>query len=173
MTISFLLDIARYAQSILNSKFVISLQNILKKDGRMKLIFCIQININFSYRLILLILVGMARHTHITKNNKFAKSLRYLKKEVEKQVEFLCRWASNFSKNWCYQFWLAWLGMPKVLKITSIQYLCNISRKSWVLKLMIFILINIFQKYFTSWYYYFWWGLPAVIYPSSFTNVYF
>ena len=88
MTISFLLDIARYAQSILNSKFVISLQNILKKDGRMKLIFWIQININFSYRLILVILVGMARHTHITKNNKFAKSCDISKKKWRIKLNF-------------------------------------------------------------------------------------
>ena len=41
----------------------------------MKLIFCIEINIKRSYKLILLILVGMARPGQITQNNKV-----YLKK---------------------------------------------------------------------------------------------
>ena len=54
----------------------------------MKLIFCIQINIKVSYKLIQLILVGMIRHAQITENNKFAKSLQYLKKEVSDEVEF-------------------------------------------------------------------------------------
>ena len=29
--------------------------------------------------------------------------------------------------NWCYCFWWAWPGMPKVLQITSMQNLFNIS----------------------------------------------
>ena len=33
--------------------------------------------------------------------------------------------------------------MPKVLKITSLQYLCNISRMNWVMKLMLYILIDV------------------------------
>ena len=44
-----------------------------------------------------LILVGMTRHVQITQNNKSAKSLQYLKKEVRDEVGFLCRRASQFS----------------------------------------------------------------------------
>ena len=42
----------------------------------------ININIKLSYKLISLIVVGMARPVQVTQNNKFAKSLQYLKKEV-------------------------------------------------------------------------------------------
>ena len=44
LTASFLLIIARYAQSTQNSNCVISLQ-YLKKQGGMKLVFCMQITI--------------------------------------------------------------------------------------------------------------------------------
>ena len=54
LTISFFLLITSYLKSTQNSKFVISLQ-YLKKEGRDEVDFCMQININFSYRLILLI----------------------------------------------------------------------------------------------------------------------
>ena len=56
----------------------------------MKLIFSMQINIKLSYKLILLILVGMTRPVQITHNNKFVQSLQYLKKEVRVEVDFLC-----------------------------------------------------------------------------------
>ena len=108
----------------------------------MKLIFCMLINIKLSYRLILLIFVGMARHAQITQNNKFGISFWYLKKKVRVEVEFLCRWASKFSTNWCNHCWWAWPGMPKILKITSMQYLCNISKKNWGMQLMFCMTIN-------------------------------
>ena len=107
----------------------------------MKLNFC---NIKLSYRLILLILVSMARHAQITQNNKFAKSWR--KDEVRNEVEFLCIWTSTFSINWRYQFWWAWPGIPKVVKITNMQNLCDISRKNWFMKLM-FYMFHIFYEF--------------------------
>ena len=61
----------------------------------MKLIFCMQVNIKLSNypatKVIPLMLVVMARSAQITQNNKFAKSLQYLKKEVREEVDFLCR----------------------------------------------------------------------------------
>ena len=47
----------------------------------MKLSFCMQINIQLSYKLTPLILVNMA--TQGTQNNKFAKFLQYFKKEID------------------------------------------------------------------------------------------
>ena len=65
------------------------------------------------------------------------------------QLGFLTRefqipkYTSKFSTSWYYHIWLAWPGMLKVLKITSImQYLCNITEK-WVTKLKFYMLINI------------------------------
>ena len=68
------------------------------------LIFLHVATIKLSYKLILLILVGMVRPVQITQNNKFAKSLQYLKKEVRNEVEFLCRWASQIFIYWFYHF---------------------------------------------------------------------
>ena len=90
------------------------------------------------------ILGGMARPAKITWNNKFAKSLQYLKKEVRNETDFLCRWASQFSINWYYHFWWLWPGIPKLLKIIGMQCLCNISRKHWVMKWKSYKLIVFF-----------------------------
>ena len=68
LTVSFLMIIARHAQSTQNRKFA-SFCNISKKKGEMKLIFYIQINIKLSYILILLIVVGMVRHAQMIQNN--------------------------------------------------------------------------------------------------------
>ena len=55
----------------------------------MNLIFYMKINKTF-YKLILSILLNMASLAQSTQNNKFAKSLQYLKKEVRDKVDF-CR----------------------------------------------------------------------------------
>ena len=64
----------------------------------MKLIFCIQININVnfntldikvSYKVILLLLMGMIKHSQNTQSNKFAISLQYFKKKIKNGVNFL------------------------------------------------------------------------------------
>ena len=73
----------------------------------MKLIFCIQINIKVSYKLIfntwgikvsykviLSLLMGMIKHSQSTQSNKLSISLQYLKKEVRGEVQFL--WTDLF-----------------------------------------------------------------------------
>ena len=69
--------------------------NVSKKKLKMKLIFCMEINIKvsrkfisslwaskFPTRLILSLLMGMIKHSQITQSNKFAISLQYSKSEV-------------------------------------------------------------------------------------------
>ena len=90
----------------------------------MKLIFYMQINKPF-YKLILSILVNMASLAQSTRNNKFAKSLQYLKKEVRDKVDFCRDKLQSIQKVGT----VISDGMPKVLKITTMQYLCNVSRK--------------------------------------------
>ena len=51
----------------------------------MKFIFCMQMNIKLLRPVILL---GMARPAQITQKDKFAKSLKYLEKEVSDEVDF-------------------------------------------------------------------------------------
>ena len=54
-----------------------------------EVIFCILININVSYKVILSLLMSMNKHSLNTQSNKFAISLQYLKKEVGDGVHFL------------------------------------------------------------------------------------
>ena len=53
------------------------------------MIFCLLINVEGFFKVMLLFQVCMARHAHITQNNKFAISLQHLKKEVSDAVDFL------------------------------------------------------------------------------------
>ena len=55
----------------------------------MKFIFCIEINIKVSYKLILSVLVVVARHAQRPQNNNFGIYLQYLKKEGRDEVDCL------------------------------------------------------------------------------------
>ena len=75
---TFLVAIAKHAQSTQNNKFAISLQYLKKEGGGgVKLISGMQINTKLSYRLVLSILEDMVGHAQSTQNNKFVKSLYY------------------------------------------------------------------------------------------------
>ena len=79
--------------------------------------------------------MGMTRPAWITQSIKFAKSLHYLKKRVRDEIDFLCRWGSQFTINWYYHFWWVWPDIPVCL--------CNISRNNSVMKLICCMLINV------------------------------
>ena len=116
-----LVAIIRHAQSTQNNKSLQYFCNISKEKGGIKLIFCMQINKPF-YKLILSIFLSMASLAQSILNNKFVKSLQYLEKEVRGKVGF-CRDKFQSIQRVGMQ-----PGMPKVLKITTMQYLCNVSR---------------------------------------------
>ena len=138
----------------------------------MKLIFCLQINIEDFFKMMLSFYLCVSRHDQITQNNNFAISLQYLKKGLRDKVDFLhvnkdesflqidtmilmgmvkhfqscqylkkevreeldiftCRKASKISSNSCDYFWCVWPSMPKLSKITSLLFLCNILRNEW------------------------------------------
>ena len=72
----------------------------------------------------------VASHAQITQNKKFVISLQYLQKQVSDEVDFL-----HADK---HQIFLqmndmivdgGWSSIPKIPKITGLQYLCNISKK--------------------------------------------
>ena len=71
------------------------------------------------------------------------------RKKMRVQVDF---WFPQFPTSGCYHFWLVWWGIPKVPKITSLQYPCNISRKSWGINMIfcIKIRIKVFYKLIVS-----------------------
>ena len=63
--------------------------NLFKKKWTIKLIFCLQTIIKAFCKMILLLLVFAATHAQSTKNNKFTISLKYFKKNVENEVDFV------------------------------------------------------------------------------------
>ena len=87
---SLLVAIAKHSQR--------SLQ-YMKKEGRDEVrFFYMQINIKLSCKVMLLSSVGMASHTQINQNNKFTKSLQYLKNDhvcwlscVMGIISFICQ----------------------------------------------------------------------------------
>ena len=86
-----------------------------------------QINIKLSYRLILLILVDMARHAQITQNNKFAKSLWYLKKELSYEVDVL--YADKHESLLQVDTIFYEVGQACLSTRTSLKCLCDVLRK--------------------------------------------
>ena len=76
-----------------NNKFGISLQCLKKNSPRkkwvIKLVFCMQINMKVSYKLILQYLMETVKHPQSSQDSKFPMSLQYLRKEVRDEVDFL------------------------------------------------------------------------------------
>ena len=64
----------KHAQSTQNKKFAY-LCNISRKAWRVKLSFCLQINMEVFYKLIVSLWVFVGRHAQSTQNNKFTISL--------------------------------------------------------------------------------------------------
>ena len=91
LVVSLCVYVARHAQNTQNiqSASLPYLCNISRKTLRMKLIFCLQINVKCFFKVILSFQVCLGRHAQIIKNNKLAISLQYFKKEVSDEVDFL------------------------------------------------------------------------------------
>ena len=107
-------------------------------------------------------------------NNKFTISLQYLEENVKDEVDFLPGGKrQRFLSNWYYYFSCMWLGMPKLPKITSSLFLCNILRKKWVMKLIFCMQISMKACYkLILW---FWWGwssIPKVLKIASLQCLY-
>ena len=109
----------------------------------------------------------VGRNTQITQNNKFAISLQYHVKEASDEIDFLDvdKYESflqvdfnTFLVSICYKVILSWSSIQKVLKVTSLQYFYNISKKKLVMEFIFCMQINI--KVSTSLQYRFWWKYP-------------
>ena len=64
-------------------------------------------------------------------------------------------WASNVFRRCYYCYWWEWSSILKVLKVTSLQCLYNITKKKLSMKFTFYIQINI--EVSTTWYYRFRW----------------
>ena len=90
----------------------------------------------------------MARHTQITQNNKFAIFLQYLKKEVSDEVDFLHTDKRESLLQIDTMIVMGMVNHSQVLKIASLQYLYNNSKKRRLkMKLIFCMQINIKVSY--------------------------
>ena len=119
----FLMGIVKHSQSLENSKFAMFL-NISKKKLEMKLIFCMQINIKVSCKLISTL------------------------------------WASRFPTRSYYHCWWTWSSVIKLLKVTILQYLYNISKERLGMEFIFYMQISI--KVSISWNFRFEWKWPVM-----------
>ena len=115
------------------------------------------INTKIFYKLIVSLLVCVARHAQSTQNNKSAISLHIICLVVNAKV--------------FYEFSISFL---KVSKTATLQCLCNISKKKWDMKLL-FLHANKFKvscKFFLTlqalrftrnWYYHYWWAWSTIL----------
>ena len=117
---------------------------ISQKRTRVKFIFCMQISMQVFFKSIQWFLTGMDKHSQNFRNRKFATPLQY---------QYIYNtWPSNFPKWWYYHYWWAWSSILKLLKVTSLQYLYNISKK----KLCMHYACT-YVCYVCSLHYRFWW----------------
>ena len=111
--------------------------NILQNTGMMKLIFLHADEHEGFLQINTMVLIEMVKHFQTSQNKKFLISWQYLKQEVRNEVDFL-----HPEK---YQSWFQHFGhqsflqggtiidehdksILKVIKVTSLQYLYNISK---------------------------------------------
>ena len=143
--------------------------NILRKKWAMKLIFYMQISMKVSYKLILSFFMGMIKHYQSSQNNSFQCLCSISKKKLKIKLIFCVQINIKVPKSWFqhlgHQSFLqvdasVIDGHDQVLKITNLQYLCNLSKKTLWLEFIFCMQINI--KVSTSWHYDFWWKWPGM-----------
>ena len=141
---------------------------ILRKKWVMKLIFCMQISMKVSYKLILLFLMGLVKHSQSSRNSKFAMSLQNLKKEVWDKVDYL-----HANKHQCFlQVSFNTLGLKDTYKVilsllmSMVNYSQSTQNNKFAISLqyikkklgMEFIFLHADKH--QSWDYRFWWNWP-------------
>ena len=150
MIFSFQVCVIRYAQIILNDKFAISLQ-CLKKEVSDEVDFLrvdkhqsfLQVDfstldISISYKVMLLLLMGMIKHSQSTQGNKFVIYLQYLKNEVTNRFQF---WYTYKHRSFCK------LTLSFLMEVASyVQSTQN--RKFVVFVFSIFCSFCFFSKWF-------------------------
>ena len=107
-------------------KLQVSLKcNISRKKKVMEVIFGMQINIKVFYKLVLSFYVCVVRHAKITQTKKFA----YLCSKIRRQWSWFflpTKSHESFIQDDSITFGCAESYILKVLRKTSLQYLCNI-----------------------------------------------
>ena len=113
--------------------------NISRKKWMMKSIFGLQINIDVFYKLMLSFWVCATRHAQSTQNNKFVYLCNIPRKAWGRGG---VKWIFCLQINTKVFFKLTvllWVSVSRHAQSTqtiSLQYLCNISRKTWRMNLI-------------------------------------
>ena len=93
--------------------------NMSRKTWNMKLSFCLLINAEGFFKVILPFQVCMARHAHITQNSMFAFLCKILRKKWVMQLTFCMQISMKACFKLLLRFWWRWSSIPKVPKIAS------------------------------------------------------
>ena len=94
------------------------------------------------YKMIVSPWVWVARHAQRTENNQFPVSLQYLKENTKDKVDFLpADKCQRFLQSY-FIFLCVWPSIPKLPKITSLLFLCNMLRKKRVMLLIFYMQIS-------------------------------
>ena len=135
LILSFCVCTFRHAKSTQNKKSTY-LCNIFRRTWLMKLIFWLQISTNVFYKLLASLWVCVVRHAHSTQSNKF----EYLRNTSRKtwRMKFIFCLQINIK---CFfkiilSFWVSVASMPKLPKITSLLFFCNMLRERRVMNLI-------------------------------------
>ena len=155
--------LARHAQITQNNKFAISLQ-YFKKEVSDEIDFLHPDKHKSLLQINTMVLTEMVKYSQSSQNSKLAMYYNISKKKLEMKLLFCMQinvkvsyklfstlWALMFPTSWYYHFWWAWSSIFKVLKVITLQYLYNISKKKLGMCFIFCMQINI--KVFTSWHY--------------------
>ena len=138
LILSFWVCVTKHAQSTQNNKFL----QYHKKDVSDEVDFLHADKHKGLLQIDTMILMEIVRHSQNSQNSKFSMSLQYLKKKVRDEVDFwinfkvYCKlisalWQSTFPRKWYYH-WYSWSSILKLLKVKTLHYLYNITKKKWV-----------------------------------------
>ena len=147
--------VARHVHITQNSKFAISLQRVKKTVSNA--VDFLHVDKHESFLQIdTIILMEMVKYFRSSQNSKFAVSLQYLKKEVGMKLTFCMQinikvsyklistlWVSKFSTRWYYHYLWAWSIILNIPKVTSLQFLYNISKNKLGMEFIFCMQINI------------------------------
>ena len=136
---------------------------ILRKNWVMKLIFCMQISMKASYKMIIWFWWGWSSIPKVPKIASLQYLYKYLKKEVEDEVDillvdkhqsFLKFYFNNLGIEISYKVDIVMIsGNDQAFSnyLISLQYLYNISKKKLWMQVIFGMQVNV--KVSTSWYY--------------------
>ena len=116
--------------------------NILRKKWVMKLIFLHANKYESLLQIDTITFIGLVKHSKSSsQNSKVTMSVQYLKKEIREFIFSLqmnikvsyklisTLWVSKMPTRRYYHYCCLWSSILKVLKVISLQYLYNISKK--------------------------------------------